>query len=130
MLVPRADAYQSEDCAPHDNKLEFLSGFTGSAGLALVLQDKALLFVDGRYQVQARHQVDPALFEIHHLHNEPVAQWIAQAAALVQPPRVDDLASTERRFVVRAPDGSPSENRSPSISARSCACSASPEKPA
>ncbi len=39
MLVPRADAYQSEDCAPHDNKLEFLSGFTGSAGLALVLQD-------------------------------------------------------------------------------------------
>lgn len=78
MLVPRADAHQSEDCAPHDNKLEFLSGFTGSAGLALVLQDKALLFVDGRYQVQARHQVDPALFDIHHLHNEPVAEWIAR----------------------------------------------------
>lgn len=78
MLVPRADAHQSEDCASHDNKLAFLTGFTGSAGLALVLQDRALLFVDGRYQVQARHETDSALFEIHHLHDEPVAEWIAQ----------------------------------------------------
>lgn len=76
LLVPRADAHQSEDCAPHDNKLAFLTGFSGSAGLALILADRALLFVDGRYQVQARHEVDTDIFEIRHLHNEPVATWI------------------------------------------------------
>lgn len=50
MIVPRADAHQSEDCTPHDNKLARLTGFSGSAGLALVLRDRALMFVDGRYQ--------------------------------------------------------------------------------
>lgn len=76
MLIPRADAHQSEDCAPHDNKLAFISGFTGTAGLALILADRALLFVDGRYQVQARHQVNLDEFEIHHLHDEPVHLWL------------------------------------------------------
>ncbi|WP_336709878.1 MULTISPECIES: aminopeptidase P family protein [unclassified Cedecea] len=76
IIVPRADAHQSEYCAPYDNKLEFISGFTGSAGLALVLADRALLFVDGRYQVQARHQVNLAEFEIHHLHDEPLHLWL------------------------------------------------------
>lgn len=76
MIVPRADAHQSEDCAPHDNKLQWLTGFTGSAGLALVLRDKALLFVDGRYQVQVRSEVNRHDFEIHHLHNEPLDQWL------------------------------------------------------
>lgn len=76
IIVPRADAHQSEDCAAHDNKLAFISGFTGSAGLALILADRALLFVDGRYQVQARHQVNLAEFEIHHLHDEPLHLWL------------------------------------------------------
>ncbi len=76
IIVPRADAHQSEYCAPYDNKLEFISGFTGSAGLALVLADRALLFVDGRYQVQARHQVNLQEFEIHHLHDEPLHLWL------------------------------------------------------
>lgn len=76
ILIPRADAHQSEDCAPHDNKLEFISGFTGTAGLALILADRALLFVDGRYQVQARHQVNAEDFAIHHLHDEPVHLWL------------------------------------------------------
>lgn len=58
MIVPRVDAWQSESCAPYDAKLAWLTGFDGSAGLALVLKDKALLFVDGRYQVQARVQVN------------------------------------------------------------------------
>ena len=48
MIVPRADAWQSEYCAPCDEKLVWLTGFDGSAGVALVLKDKALLFVDGR----------------------------------------------------------------------------------
>ncbi len=57
MIVPRADAWQSEYCAPYDEKLAWLTGFDGSAGLALILKNTALLFVDGRYQVQARLQV-------------------------------------------------------------------------
>jgi len=76
MIVPRADAYQSEDCAPHDDKLAWLTGFSGSAGMALVLRDKALMFVDGRYQVQVRNEVDLNAFDIHHLHNEPLAEWL------------------------------------------------------
>lgn len=78
MIVPRADAWQSEYCAPYDEKLAWLTGFDGSAGLVLVLKDKALLFVDGRYQVQARVQVNMDEVEIHHLHNEPLAQWLSQ----------------------------------------------------
>uniref|UniRef100_UPI0036D8ABF9 aminopeptidase P family N-terminal domain-containing protein n=1 Tax=Streptomyces chartreusis TaxID=1969 RepID=UPI0036D8ABF9 len=78
MIVPRADAWQSEYCAPYDEKLAWLTGFDGSAGLALVLKDKALLFVDGRYQVQARVQVNIDEIEIHHLHNEPLAEWLAK----------------------------------------------------
>lgn len=88
MIVPRADAWQSEYCAPYDEKLARLTGFDGSAGLALVLKDKALLFVDGRYQVQARVQVNLDEIEIHHLHNEPLAAWLA---ANVEPPRASVL---------------------------------------
>lgn len=76
MIVPRADPWQSEYCAPYDEKLAWLTGFDGSAGLALILKDKALLFVDGRYQVQARVQVNMDEIEIHHLHNEPLAEWL------------------------------------------------------
>ncbi|MFV9326880.1 aminopeptidase P family protein [Citrobacter europaeus] len=76
MIVPRADAHQSEDCTPHDNKLAWLTGFSGSAGLALVLQDRALMFVDGRYQVQVRNEVSLDDFEIHHLHDEPLADYL------------------------------------------------------
>ncbi|WP_368542451.1 aminopeptidase P family protein [Enterobacter soli] len=81
MIVPRADAWQSEYCAPYDEKLAWLTGFDGSAGLALVLKDRALLFVDGRYQVQARVQVNMDEVEIHHLHNEPLADWLAHNVA-------------------------------------------------
>lgn len=77
MIVPRTDAYQSEYAAPYDDKLAWLTGFTGSAGLALVLQDRALIFVDGRYQVQVREEVDLQDWEIHHLHNEPLDEWIS-----------------------------------------------------
>ncbi|WP_034458163.1 aminopeptidase P family protein [Buttiauxella noackiae] len=78
MLVPRTDAWQSEYCAPYDDKLEFISGFDGSAGLALILAERALLFVDGRYQVQARQQVNLEEFEIHHLHDEPIHLWLQE----------------------------------------------------
>ncbi len=80
LIVPRADAHQSEVTTAHDDCLAYLTGFTGSAGLALVLKDRALIFVDGRYQLQARDEVDLATFEIRHLRDEPIDQWLKQRA--------------------------------------------------
>lgn len=56
-LVPRADVYQGEYVAPCDDRLAWLTGFTGSAGFAVVLREKAGVFVDGRYRLQVRNQV-------------------------------------------------------------------------
>lgn len=86
MIVPRADAWQSEYAAPHDNKLEWVSGFSGSAGVALILQDRALIFVDGRYQVQARHEVDLQCWEIHHLHNDPLEKHLPAGSRIAFDP--------------------------------------------
>jgi Xaa-Pro aminopeptidase len=76
-IVPRADEHQGEYVPPRGQRLAWLTGFTGSAGLAIVLRDRAALFVDGRYTLQAAAQVDTGSFEIHHLIEEPPAQWLA-----------------------------------------------------
>jgi len=75
-IVPRADRYQNEYVPPSDERLAWISGFTGSAGSAIVLTDRAALFADGRYTLQAREQVDTALFEIVPLVETPPDQWI------------------------------------------------------
>ena len=80
-VVPRADAHQSEVTAARDDCLAFITGFTGSAGLALVMAENALIFVDGRYDIQVRREVDPALFQVHHLHNAPIDRWMREQAA-------------------------------------------------
>src|SRR5580692_11605435 len=78
-IVPRADEHQGEYVPPRGQRLAWLTGFTGSAGLAIILRDRAALFVDGRYTLQAAAQIDRGLFEIHHLVEEPPAQWLATA---------------------------------------------------
>ena len=75
-IVPRADRFQNEYVPPSDERLAWLTGFTGSAGLAIVLADRAVLFVDGRYQVQVREEVDGAIFAIEHLVDNPPPAWI------------------------------------------------------
>ena len=75
-IVPRGDEHQGEYVPPRGQRLAWLTGFSGSAGLAIVLRDRAALFVDGRYTLQAAAQVDTDSFEIHHLIEEPPAQWI------------------------------------------------------
>jgi Xaa-Pro aminopeptidase len=62
-LVPRADRHQNEYVAPSEERLAWLSGFTGSAGLAIVLRRQAVLFVDGRYTIAVQSQIDPEVFE-------------------------------------------------------------------
>jgi Xaa-Pro aminopeptidase len=61
-LVPRADRFQGEYVAPSDERLAWLTGFTGSAGFAAILDDRVGLFVDGRYRVQVRAQSDMDTF--------------------------------------------------------------------
>jgi Xaa-Pro aminopeptidase len=75
-IVPRTDRFQNEYVPPSDERLAWLTGFSGSAGLAIVLADRAVLFVDGRYQVQAREEVDAAVFGIDHLVENPPPAWI------------------------------------------------------
>ncbi|MFB0950350.1 MAG: aminopeptidase P family N-terminal domain-containing protein, partial [Halioglobus sp.] len=80
LVVPRADEYLGEYLPLHNERLHWLTGFTGSAGMALVLRDRAAIFVDGRYTVQVRSQVPSHLFEYHHLvADNPQAQWLAAA---------------------------------------------------
>ena len=101
--VPRADAHQGEYVAPGSERLAWLTGFEGSAGLAVVLGARAALFVDGRYTLQVREQADPALFEFRHLTEEPPAEWIAEHLEAGQVLGLDPWLHSERQLgVLRA----------------------------
>lgn len=79
-LVPRADAHQGEYVADCDARLVWLTGFTGSAGFCAVLPDRAGLFVDGRYRVQARAQTDGAAFTVVPWPDTKLAAWLRDSA--------------------------------------------------
>ncbi len=75
-VVPRADRQQNEYLPAGEERLAWLTGFTGSAGSAIVLTASAVLFTDGRYTVQAREQVNGAIFSIEHMVECPPDQWL------------------------------------------------------
>src|ERR1700729_3043347 len=77
-IVPRADRYQNEYVPPCAERLAWLTGFTGSAGAAIVLADRAAIFVDGRYVVQVQEEVDTTGFAVEHLVDHPPAAWIEE----------------------------------------------------
>lgn len=77
-LVPLADVHQGEYIADHDKRLKWLTGFSGSAGMAVVCRRDAAIFVDGRYTVQAAREVDLGVFSRQHLHDHPPATWLAE----------------------------------------------------
>ncbi len=77
-LIPRTDEHQGEFVAPRAERLRWLTGFSGSAGLAIVLADTAAIFVDGRYTLQVRQQADETVFSPHHLIESPPDKWIAE----------------------------------------------------
>lgn len=77
-LIPTSDSHGSEYTAPRDARRAFISGFTGSAGTAIVpcsATERALLFVDGRYHVQAGEQVDSEQWKVMKVGLEGVLQW-------------------------------------------------------
>ena len=79
-IIPRADEHQGEHVARHAERLNWLTGFTGSAGVAIVLQHTAALFVDSRYSLQAVAEVDGTLFEHHPFSKTAPAAWLATQA--------------------------------------------------
>lgn len=79
-ILPRGDEFLGEYVAPYAERLAWLSGFTGSAGLAIVLPGKAGLFSDGRYTVQMEQQAQLDVWERCHIIQEPPAEWLAQNA--------------------------------------------------
>ena len=80
-LVAHGDEHQGEYNAPYAERLKWLTGFTGSAGLVIVLADRAVMFVDGRYTLQVKTQVNGALFEFAHLVDAPPGKWLVKNLA-------------------------------------------------
>ncbi|MBC6436867.1 MAG: aminopeptidase P family protein [Rhodobacteraceae bacterium] len=78
-LVPRADAHQGEYVAPRDERLAWLTGFTGSAGFCAALLSRAAVFADGRYRLQARDQIHPDHFSVFDWPDTKVEDWLAEA---------------------------------------------------
>ncbi|WFU54094.1 aminopeptidase P family protein [Bradyrhizobium pachyrhizi] len=80
-VVPRADEQQNEYVAASEERLAWLTGFTGSAGLAIVLSKEAALFVDGRYTLQAGKQVDRKAWQVEPLVDPPPEHWLTRHLA-------------------------------------------------
>jgi Xaa-Pro aminopeptidase len=76
VLVPRADQHQGEYVPPSSERLKWLTGFSGSAGIAIVANNAAVLVVDGRYTVQAGAETDTDIFEVSLLPRAKLAEWI------------------------------------------------------
>src|SRR6202035_3172516 len=80
-VVPRADQQQNEYVAPSEERLAWLTGFTGSAGLAIVLSRAAAVFVDGRYTLQAGEKVGPQAWRVEPVVDPPPETWLAKHLA-------------------------------------------------
>lgn len=98
-LVPVTDEFQCEYPAEAFHRLKWLTGFSGSAGMGVVLQNKAAMFVDSRYTLQARQQVDTTAYDQEELSVENIARWVAKnlpkGKALGIDPRLHTWAEVE-----------------------------------
>lgn len=96
VIIPHEDEYLGEYVPTHNERLHWLTGFTGSAGAAVITRENAAIFVDGRYTVQVRKQVPGELFEYRHLIEEPALDWIinslAQGSKVAFDPRMHTAA--------------------------------------
>lgn len=77
LIVPRGDEHQGEYVAPSSERLRWLTGFSGSAGLAIIARKHAAVIVDGRYTVQVRAECDGALFEFPSFGRTAATDWIS-----------------------------------------------------
>jgi len=99
-LVPHSDEHQDEFLPPSAERLRWLTGFTGSAGAAIVLEDVAVLLVDGRYTLQARAQTDTTLFEVLQTPEAKASKWLTaklpKGGALGYDPSLHTIKEIER----------------------------------
>lgn len=77
LLIPRSDEFQGEFISDASDRLKWLTGFTGSAGFAVVTKDKAAFFTDPRYTIQAREQV-PEVYEHHNISKKSPSTWVSE----------------------------------------------------
>ena len=109
LLVPRADEHQGEYVARSAERLAWLTGFSGSAGLAVIGRSAAALFVDGRYVVQAPGQVDTRLFTVLQVPHAKPSEWLIatlkQGGTLGYDPWLHTQASIEDLEAALAPKG-------------------------
>jgi Xaa-Pro aminopeptidase len=77
-IFSRADKHQNEYVPPSEERVAWLTGFTGSAAIVVVLADKAVIFTDGRYTLQAKDQIDGKLFSIEHMIEKPASKWLGE----------------------------------------------------
>ncbi|MFL5259086.1 MAG: aminopeptidase P family protein [Hyphomicrobiales bacterium] len=75
-IIPRQDEFQGEYVASYAERLRWLTGFAGSWGLAILMRDRGAIFVDGRYTIQVKQQVDTSVFVPHHLIEDPPSKWM------------------------------------------------------
>jgi Xaa-Pro aminopeptidase len=99
-LIPRADEHQGEYVPASAARLKWLTGFSGSAGLAILTKKHATLFIDGRYTVQARSETEPGLIEVSTLSRANIGEWLAEHLSRGQTvgfdPRLHTIAEIER----------------------------------
>jgi Xaa-Pro aminopeptidase len=100
VIVPRADAYGGESLAPCDERLAWISGFTGSAGLAVIGRERAVVMTDGRYAVQVKAQTDPGTFETRQVPEAKLSDWLLEAlppgGRVGYDPRLHTVSETRR----------------------------------
>ena len=77
-LVPHNDMYFNEITAPFHNRLEWITGFTGSAGFAIIFKEFAIIFTDGRYSIQIRQEVTKAFFRIEDITKNSPFSWLGK----------------------------------------------------
>ncbi len=97
-LVPRADEYQGEYVPAAAERLKWISAFSGSAGMAAIGAKRAAVFVDGRYTVQAKTQIDTKLFEVRPLSPSSLIEWLADAIPDKSSVGIDPRLMTIRQF--------------------------------
>jgi Xaa-Pro aminopeptidase len=98
-IVPQADEHQGEYISDNNMRLRWLTGFTGSAGTAVLYKDKIHLFVDGRYTLQADQQVNGDYVEVHHYRDPTPAEWLAEQVSegecIGYDPRLHSIANIQ-----------------------------------
>lgn len=96
-LVPRTDEFQGEYIAPYSERLRWLTGFTGSAGFAVITREKAAFFTDGRYTLQAKTEI-PAVYELYNTIQKTSAEWISEHVSVNEKVGYDPWLFTETQL--------------------------------